>query len=216
MPSNNTGGVVRSLAREFPGMVGNLISPGGWRAPIGPFAVDNGAFVAWSRGAEWNSMAFAKLLDTVQRFGVPPMWVVVPDVVADRDETLRRWEEWAPLIRDRYGWPLAFVGQDGMTTKDVPDDADVVFIGGTTEWKMSVLWPWCQAFKRVHVGRVNTYRRLRMCADAGAESCDGTGWIRGDQKQLAGLRRFLREESGRGEIQMTLMFVEEETDHDGR
>jgi hypothetical protein len=30
-----------------------------------------------------------------------------------------------------------------------------------------------------------------MAHEAGAESCDGTGWFRGDQDQLAGLERYL-------------------------
>lgn len=47
------------------------------------------------------------------------------------------------------------------------------------------------AFPRIHVGRVNTERMLWMAHEAGAESCDGTGWFRGDKAQLAGLMRYL-------------------------
>ena len=36
----------------------------------------------------------------------------------------------------------------------------------------------------MHVGRVNTERRLWQCARLGAESCDGTGFFRGDPVQL--------------------------------
>ena len=50
-------------------------------------------------------------------------------------------------------------------------------------------------FKRVHVGRVNTYRLLWLAHEAGAESCDGTGWFRGDRKQLQGLIDYLQESS---------------------
>lgn len=38
----------------------------------------------------------------------------------------------------------------------------------------------------VHVGEVNTYRFALDGTHAGAESCDGTGWFRGDQAQLQG------------------------------
>lgn len=48
-----------------------------------------------------------------------------------------------------------------------------------------------------HIERINTYRWHRVCADAGAESVDGTGWFRGDKEQLEGLRRFLAEQARR-------------------
>jgi len=44
---------------------------------------------------------------------------------------------------------------------------------------------------RVHVGRVNQPARLEFLEDLGVESCDGTGWLRGDQMQLSGLVGFL-------------------------
>jgi hypothetical protein len=31
----------------------------------------------------------------------------------------------------------------------------------------------------------------------GVESCDGTGWFRGDQNQLAGLKKYLAQSSGK-------------------
>ena len=34
-----------------------------------------------------------------------------------------------------------------------------------------------------------------MAFRAGAESCDGTGWFRGCQRQLAGLKKYLKERS---------------------
>ena len=35
-----------------------------------------------------------------------------------------------------FGVPLAFVAQDGMTPEDIPQDAGVVFIGGSTSCKL--------------------------------------------------------------------------------
>ena len=69
--------------------------------------------------------------------------------------------------------------QDGLD-RDVPwDEFDVLFIGGSTEWKLSE-----RAYdfvaeakslgKWVHVGRVNSWRRYKAFSDAGADSCDGT------------------------------------------
>jgi len=85
-----------------------------------------------------------------------------------------------------------------MTPADIPAEADIIFIGGTTEWKWRNLRSWTDNFKRVHVARVNTERLLWMAHDAGAESCDGTGWFRGDEQQLDGLHRYL-DQSTKGE-----------------
>jgi len=199
MPSNNTGATVRSIAQRFPGRLAHLIGPGGWRTPFLPYALDNGAFGAWASGTPFNEDAFCELLARAQcheeasRAGgscEAPLWVAVPDVVADRRATLDSWGAWAPRLR-RYGWPLAFVVQDEMVRQDVPGDADVVFVGGTTKWKWSTVPAWCAWFRRVHVGRVNRPRALDYLDQLGAESCDGTGWLRGDQVQLNGLIDFL-------------------------
>lgn len=160
-----------------------------------PWAIDNGAFIAHTSGEPWDADRFLRGVDRLAESHLAPRWIVVPDVVGDAAATLERWEEWAPRMR-AYGWPLAFAAQDGHRSADVPPDADVVFLGGSTAWKRGAIRPFCAAHPRVHVGRVNTYRWLRVCADAGAESVDGTGWFRGDQDQLEGLRRFLAEQSG--------------------
>jgi hypothetical protein len=117
------------------------------------------------------------------------LWVAVPDVVGDRAGTLLKWAEWEPVLRP-YGWPLAFVVQDGMTTNDVPAGADVIFVGGSTKWKRRTLGMWCDGFKRVHIGRVNSERFLWICTEYGAESVDGTGWWHKNDRQLYGLMRW--------------------------
>ena len=189
MPANNTGLAVGWMAGRYPGKIGHLFSPGAQRGPFSrefdiQYALDNGAFAA---GDNWQESSWFQLLDWAKLSGQRPLWCLVPDVVGDRLRTLRRWDIYAPQA-EKYGWPLAFAAQDGMTPADVPPGASVVFIGGTTEWKWRSVAEWCKAFPRVHVGRVNTYRRLWQCHDAGAESCDGTGWTRGDQRQARGIR----------------------------
>jgi hypothetical protein len=194
MLANNTGIRVGYLAGRFPGAIGHLYSPGAQRGPF-PFckyALDNGVF---AKGNDWTPEPWIKMLDWARLSGQCPLWNLVPDFVADRDETLRRWEQYAPVARN-YGWPLAFAAQDGMEPSDVPPDADVVFVGGSTDWKWSTYRDWCAAFPRVHIGRVNTYRRLFDCYDAGAESTDGTGFTRGDQRQWRGAVAFLEETKG--------------------
>jgi hypothetical protein len=122
-----------------------------------------------------------------------PLWVVVPDVVADREATLEKWAAWSPRVREVLPHvPLAFAVQDGMTPADVPTDADVVFVGGTYNWKWRNLTTWTGNFPRVHVARVNGEKNLWQCYEAGAESCDGTGWMRCGEERIAELERFLR------------------------
>lgn len=192
MPSNNTSVLVRQLGRLFPGRMGNLIGPGGWREPSHylPYALDNGAFAAWTKKEPWDEEAFIDLLDKARKARISPMWVAVPDVVADAKATKEKWREWAPEIRD-LGFALAFVVQDGMTRQDVPDDATVIFVGGSTDWKWSTLAGWCAWFPWVHVGRVNTLKRLVECEQRGCQSVDGTGWFRGEINQGRELVQFV-------------------------
>lgn len=135
-----------------------------------------------------------RLLDWASEADIMPMWALVPDVVGDPIATLDEWEKWKGELKSR-GFTLAFAAQDGHTPSSVPKDAEVVFIGGTTEWKRSMIETFCTFCPRVHVGRVNTYKWLKHCSDCGAESTDGTGWFRGNKEQLAGLEKFLREQA---------------------
>jgi hypothetical protein len=172
--------------------VGHLYSPGGQRGPYNwlPFSLDNGAFKGFDE-ARWFD-----LLKWTAASGYEPLWVAVPDKVGDSRETLRLWDKYVEFAWC-FGWPLAFVAQDGHMPGDIPTEAEVIFIGGTTEWKRCMAGVFCKAFSRVHVGRVNTYRWLRYFCDLGAESCDGTGFGRGNKKQLAGLIQFFQEQEAK-------------------
>jgi hypothetical protein len=193
MPTNNSGIQIGYLCGKYPNRLGWLISPDGWRKPPSwmPYALDNGAFGAWLNKREWDEQKFIDLLDRAKTH-IRPLWVAVPDVVADAEATKAKWVEWHRRIKDIINVPLAFVVQDGMTTDDVPLSADVVFVGGSTEWKWRNLRHFTEHHARVHVGRVNSERLLWMAHDAGAESCDGTGWMRGGEDRLEELERYLR------------------------
>ena len=202
MVTNNSSGRVHYLAGRYESarLLGHLYSPDGWRRPYPwlPYALDNGAYGAWVNGRPFDEAAFMGLCDRAAASEQPPLWVVVPDAVGDRDTTLRQWDSWAPRLTRAYGWTLALAVQDGMTAADVPAEAGVVFVGGTTQWKRRTIHEWC-AGRRAHVGRINTERWLWYCWRAGAESCDGTGWFRGCVAQLAGLENYLaRAADGRG------------------
>ena len=169
------------------------MGPGGWRDPKDlPYALDNGRFSVWSKGKKWSRSDFQRLIWSSLESGDAPQWIAVPDVVTEASETLDWWHEWKHHLKDLQV-PLALVVQDGMTPEIVKREADpdVIFVGGTASWKRRTLWNWCREFPRVHVGRVNTERWLWHAHRCGAESCDGTGWFRGNQEQLAGLLRYL-------------------------
>lgn len=182
MPGNNRGAWFGYLAGKYPGRMGSLISPGDWKSPVSfaPYALDNGAFVGF------NEQKFLALVEKAKRT-TPPIWIVVPDVVGDKAATLNLWNHWEPRLRPT-GWPLAMAMQDGMTPNDFR--GDIAFIGGTTKWKWRNLRMWSDV-PRFHVGRVNTERHLWQAHEAGAESCDGTGWFRAGDERLPSLMRYL-------------------------
>jgi len=60
-----------------------------------------------------------------------------------------------------------------------------------TEWKWRTVRTWTENFPRVHVAKVNSERKLWQAAQVGAESCDGTGWMRGGENRIEELERFL-------------------------
>lgn len=78
------------------------------------------------------------------------------------------------------GYPVALVAQDGLEHQPVPwDDIDALFLGGTTTSKLSAaaadLTDEAHACGlHVHMGRVNSRRRLRHAAAIGCHSADGT------------------------------------------
>lgn len=194
MLANNTGIRTGYMVGRYPGKIGHLFSPGGQKGPFEfmEYALDNGTF---SSGENWIEGGWLKLMEWAKISGHNPKWALVPDVVADKIGTLKKWDKYYDYVRS-FGWPVAFAVQDGMIPTDVPKAADVIFVGGSTAWKWGTLDMWCKSFPRVHVGRVNTYRRLWDCHDAGAESVDGTGWMRGNQVQYRGLMNYLEESTG--------------------
>jgi hypothetical protein len=84
-----------------------------------------------------------------------------------------------PRIRT-LGYPAAFVAQDGATVDTVPwADFDVLFIGGTTEFKLGSIARDLAGHAKhlgiwVHMGRVNSFKRLRYAQYIGCQSVDGT------------------------------------------
>lgn len=107
------------------------------------------------------------------------LFATAPDVVGDAQATLVRSLPWLPKIR-ALGYPAAFVAQDGLEHLDAPWDAfDVLFIGGTTEWKLGrharhLVREAKLRGKHTHMGRVNSASRFRYAEHIGCDSADGT------------------------------------------
>ena len=141
------------------------------------FAIDNGAF------SHFDRRAFESLLERSKPDRDRCLFVTVPDVVGSARRTLECWEHWHLELP---AWPLAFVAQDGCEDITIPwEHMAAVFIGGTTDFKMSVAA--AQIIKaaqiigcHTHVGRVNTPDRWLHFERLGVDTCDGSGVSRYD------------------------------------
>lgn len=200
MPANHASMLLGYIAGKYPGRLGWIQSPDHWKTPPEwmPYAFDNGAFPIWEKGQEWKEGPFYARCEMIIGQKHKPLWIAVPDVVASRDGTICAWNRHHERVA-AYDCPLAFVVQDKMKIDDVPKEAEVVFVGGTTDWKWKNLKMWTENFPHVHVGRANTERMLWMAHEAGAKSCDGTGWFR-DPDRHQGLLNYL-EQSTNGKLQ---------------
>lgn len=124
-------------------------------------------------------------------------FAVAPDVPFDAVGTLDESLPWLPRIRE-LGIPAALALQDGIEHLPVPWDAfDVAFIAGTTEWKLgaaarTLVTEAKRHGKRVHMGRVNSERRLRYAAFIGCDSADGTYLTFGPDTNLPNVEAWLR------------------------
>lgn len=125
------------------------------------------------------------------------LFATAPDVVADWPATLARSLPVLPILRAK-GWPAAIVLQDGATPETVPwAEIDAVFVGGSTQWKTSHAAELCcrEALRRgkwVHMGRVNSMRRLEAARQMGCQSADGTFLAFGPRTNLPRLLGWLR------------------------
>lgn len=147
-----------------------------------PWAADNDAYLAW------NEPRFRRMLDTIT--GLPGcLFVTSPDIVGDHPATLRRFWDWQPELAGR-DLPIAFVAQDGVTPDTIPwEHCAAVFLGGTDTFKLG---PDARAVAHaararghwLHMGRVNSYRRMRYAHALGCDSIDGTNFARWNKAKL--------------------------------
>ena len=155
------------------------------------WGADNDCFAGFDRGR------YLAMLDAIT-YVSGCLFVSCPDVVADARATLRLFEQWWPALQ--YVWatvneddvdpgqpvhqPIAFVAQDGQERLPVPwEHLQALFVGGSTQWKLG---PHATALIReakrrgkwVHVGRVNTLRRIAWFKALEVASIDGSGFAR--------------------------------------
>lgn len=173
------------------GLLGQMCTPAEGRQPLTAhddepvwFAADNGCYGGRFPGADrWLAWLTKLVAGREHRC----LFAVAPDI-------------FQPDLGDRMGWtslmwsrrflgdirslgvPAAIVAQNGLTPELLAPywgEFDVLFIGGTTEWKIG---PHAHrlaiaAKERgmfVHMGRVNSARRWRRAEVFECDSCDGT------------------------------------------
>ena len=165
------------------------------------YAVDNGAFPCWIKKKPWDEKRFLKMLDRIETFKRPPDFGCCPDIVAGGLRSLEFSMAWMDRLPTAYPWYLAV--QDGMTEADVRPVLSGfagIFVGGTTDFKMSAGAAWArlarETGRKLHVGRVDTMPRAFVVGKLyGADSFDGNNWNRTWSKHQADGRTVYR---GRG------------------
>lgn len=136
------------------------------------WAADNGCY---ARPKTYSDDGYLAWLDRCPRNA---LFAAAPDVLGDWPATIERA---APMLRAirALGFPAAIVLQDGTTPETVPwSECDAIFIGGSTAWKLGPDIPplvrearW--RAKWPHMGRVNSWKRLRIAHAIGCQSADG-------------------------------------------
>jgi len=137
------------------------------------WAADNGCFAS-----RWELKTWSSWLETRDQ-PQTALFAVVPDVVCDPIGTLKRWQEHYEFVAG-LGYRPAFVLQDGATNATIPwDELGCLFIGGSTKYKLSedarqFISEAKHLGKWVHMGRVNSQKRIELAVGWGCDSADGT------------------------------------------
>ena len=162
-----------------------------YSAHYGAWAGDNGCY---SLGHRFNLDRFLSWLDRQDR--ATCLFAAAPDVVGDAGATWARSAPVLPVLRG-LGFRAALVAQDGWGDADVDwDSFDTLFVGGTTAFKLAeTTYALAREAKArgkwIHMGRVNSWPRIRMAALGGYDSVDGSGIAINPGKNLARVLRWL-------------------------
>lgn len=185
------------------------------------FAVDNGVF-----GGNYSDEKFTNLLEAIAKVpgaSYSALFVTAPDVfdratmTGDAKATIEKSRPWLKKIRD-LGLPAAMVAQDGL--QDIPeeipwDEFDVLFIGGSDEFKLgrytdedyrkwnAMIDEAHRRGKPVHIGRVNSAKRMEFADRLKADSVDGNYLAFGPRKNAPAVEKWLAD-SRRRDVQATI------------
>lgn len=179
------------------GALGCILTPGQGNAPDydrWDVIADNGCFANNWDAKNWWKWLLSRSRN--MRFAVCPD-VYDPSGAPCHVPTVRRWKKYAPRMRDE-GFVPAFVCQKGATAYNVPDDAEVLFLGGSTEFKLGgqaeqIAIAAQYRGQWVHMGRVNSKKRMSLAHEWGVSSVDGTYLKWGPDVNLPKLLRWLGE-----------------------
>ncbi len=166
--------MVREAVRSNP-RLGQIVSPaaGNRVVPGAAWIADNSVFAGKYPGDD-RYLAWLRSRSNREKC----MFAVAPDVVGDAAATLER--SLPMLARIREIVPVAYVAQDGASIDSLPwEQFDALFIGGSTEWKLgsdaaALVRYAVSGGMWVHMGRVNSLKRLRYAKSIGCDSVDGT------------------------------------------
>jgi len=157
-----------------------------------PYILDNGAYSHFDAPV-FQRMAEKALSDPLC------MFVIMPDIVGDHKGTIRQFIHWTVdlgIVQWGDFSKVGFVAQNGCSQETMPDtlwdSIGCLFIGGDDEFKESQ-----DAFslieearirnKWVHVGRVNTSRKI-VYFHGLADSFDGSGIARFTEMRKKAIR----------------------------
>lgn len=183
--------------------LGYISRPGSNPPPdAGWFALDNGCVMAGPDhtpidNPRWSEARWTAMLERHAGQAHRCLFVVLPDVVCDHRATLDRSLPYVSYVRD-LGYPTAPAAQNGAES----DPAlpwhliDAVFLAGDDSWKLGghahrIAVAARQRGRWVHMGRVNSLKRIRRAAVMGCDSADGTFLKHGPDVNLVRLLRWL-------------------------
>lgn len=177
-------GTIRNLEAARAAGWGILISAAGRWNDHGftEIGADNGQWEErGDREAPFKADRFLRFLDWL---GDRARWLVVPDIVCGGLASLDLTLTWLERLRGHPSILLIAV-QDGMSPAMIAPFLGPrvgLFVGGGDEFKEKSLKGWGELAREtgcyLHVGRVNSVRRIFLCAGAGAHSFDGTSATR--------------------------------------
>jgi hypothetical protein len=197
----------RSLLPYWHGPLGQLFTP---RMLTG-LDITEGSRIRWAADNDgfqgFDQDRYLHLLDAITYRGGCRggcLFVAAPDVVGDATATMALFERWHPILQRVWATvdeddvepgqpihqPIALVAQDGLERLPVPwEEFQALFVGGSTQWKLGphaadLIRHAKERGKWVHVGRVNTLRRIRWFMALEVDSIDGSGFARFTRARL--------------------------------